>query len=321
MPNLEGRMLGDAVGTALSARGEDGSPKRRPKPPVSEAARVKWSAVVINYNGAGQVVPTIELLRAVQPPPEEIIVVDDGSTDDSLALVRAACPEVRIVPLGRNTGRTGLVRNAGLRAAGQRFVLVTDNDIRFAPDAVLRLMEVMLAKEDAAACTPVVYYDDRPDEIFLRGHQLHYLCWSCPHPRTSRAEIEGGEPTPAIGCGIQLLDGDAVLGLGGFDENLHIGWGDDGELHHRLQDRRHGLLLDPGGQRVPCRASGSRSGASVRSTIASACWPSATRRARSWCSARRSSSSRRSSPSTCCSRDRGASTCAPCARSGPSGRN
>ena len=70
--------------------------------------------------------------------------------------------------------------------------------------------------------------------IFLRGHQLHYLCWSCPDKRTTRAEIEAEPPVRAIGCGIQLLDRDAVLALGGFDEKMHIGWGDDGELHHRL---------------------------------------------------------------------------------------
>jgi GT2 family glycosyltransferase len=199
-------------------------------PFATDATRVKWSTVVINFNGEAHILQTLESLRATLFPPDEIIVVDDGSTDRSLDLVRETCPDVRIVPLGRNTGRTSIVRNAGLKAARHRFVLVTDNDILFAPDAVQKMLEIMLCNPDAAACTPAVHYDDRRDELFLRGHQLHYLCWSC---RLSTSAI--GSPEPAIGCGIQLLDRDRVLELGGFDENLLIGWGDDGELHHRLR--------------------------------------------------------------------------------------
>jgi GT2 family glycosyltransferase len=41
-------------------------------------------------------------------------------------------------------------------------------------------------------------------------------------------------PTAGIGCGIQLVDRDAAIAAGLFDENLAHGWLDDGDLHHRL---------------------------------------------------------------------------------------
>ena len=70
-----------------------------------------------------------------------------------------------------------MVRNRALREAGHGYVLLTDNDVTFAPDAMVQLMAVMLGRPDAAVCTPLVVCDDDRDTVYGQAHQLHFLCW------------------------------------------------------------------------------------------------------------------------------------------------
>ena len=43
-----------------------------------------WTAVVVNYNGAGYLDACLRALEQTRPAPAEIVVVDNASTDDSL---------------------------------------------------------------------------------------------------------------------------------------------------------------------------------------------------------------------------------------------
>ncbi|CTQ31253.1 glycosyltransferase family 2 protein [Jannaschia rubra] len=202
-----------------------GRPDRVDAPP--------YSCAVINYNGADYVLRTLASILSQEPPPAEVILVDDGSTDGGPDLVAAAYPDVRIVRLPQNTGRTSVVRNAGLAAARHRFVLISDNDVTFAPEAVHRMQAVLAERADAAACTPVVLFDDGSGQICNRSHNLHFLCWS-QDSSMDHATLRARGPVRGIGCGIQLLDRDRLGEVGGYDEDFVIGWGDDGELHHRM---------------------------------------------------------------------------------------
>ena len=205
-----------------------------PEPQTNDPQRTAWSAVVINYNGEEQILGTIASLLATVNPPVEIIVVDDGSTDSSLDLVAQSHPQVQILKLGKNTGCTSMVRNMGLFAAKQRYVLVSDNDIEFLPDSVQNMLAVMQNREDAALCTPVVCYADNPNEVCVVAHPLHYCAWSALRDEHNLSELIATGPFQSIGCGIQLIDRERIAGLGGFDEKLKIAWCDDGEFHHRI---------------------------------------------------------------------------------------
>ena len=196
--------------------------------------RVRWSAAVINYNGGQLAVETIASIAQLDDPPDEILLVDDGSSDDSVARVRQAHPDVRVIALEQRTGRPTMVRNHALRAARHRYVLLSDNDVTFACDAVEQLKAAMLARPDAAVCTPLVVCDDDRDTVYGQAHRLHFLCWGTLLKSRSVADARAAGPHRAIGCGIQLVDKDRAGACGFFDETLVFGWGDDGELHHRL---------------------------------------------------------------------------------------
>ena len=195
--------------------------------------RVRWTAAVINYNGGQLVVDTIASIAQLNDPPDEILLVDDGSSDDSVVGVRRAHPAVRVIEMC-HTGRPTMARNCALRAAGHRYVLLSDNDVTFAPDAVEQLKAVMLDRPDVAACTPLVVCDDDRETVYGQAHRLHFLCWGTLLKARTVAAARAAGPHRAIGCGIQLIDKVPAQHCGLFDENLVFGWGDDGELHHRL---------------------------------------------------------------------------------------
>ncbi|WP_372575068.1 glycosyltransferase family 2 protein [Ruegeria jejuensis] len=194
-----------------------------------------FSCVIINYNGRDVLQQTLDSLERLDTPPSEYIVVDDGSTDDGLEFLKQHYPQIRIEPLPQNTGRTSIVRNAGIQCATHRFVLVTDNDISFHRSAVTALLDVMRSRPEAAACTPAVLFNDGSEEVFIFGHQMHCLCCSAAYRKEPLDVLQKRGPRQAVGGGIALLDKKKIKDIGFFNENLVIGWGDDGELHHRLR--------------------------------------------------------------------------------------
>ena len=99
------------------------------------------SAVVPVWNVAGLLPRCLDSLLAQTHRPLEIIVVDDGSTDDSLAVMRryaAQHPEVHVVS-GPHRG-LGPARNTALNIAHGEYVCLVDADDWVEPTFVADLL-------------------------------------------------------------------------------------------------------------------------------------------------------------------------------------
>jgi dolichol-phosphate mannosyltransferase len=109
------------------------------------SAPVDISIVLPAHDEAGNIAPMIAALKQVLAPlgSAEVVVVDDGSTDGTLAALRAAAaadPTVRYVAFTRNFGHEAALR-AGLRHARGRAVVVMDCDFEHPPEVVPALVE------------------------------------------------------------------------------------------------------------------------------------------------------------------------------------
>ncbi len=74
--------------------------------------------------------------------PYEIVFVDDGSSDNSLGMLRDLAngdPHIRIVSFSRNFGHQAAV-TAGMRNAGGRAVIVIDGDLQDPPELIPNLI-------------------------------------------------------------------------------------------------------------------------------------------------------------------------------------
>lgn len=88
------------------------------------------SIIVPNFNGAEYLPRCIQsVLRAfeVYSGDHELIVVDDGSSDDSVAILRGQFPLVQVIELGRNTG-FGAACNVGVWRAKNDIALLLNSD-------------------------------------------------------------------------------------------------------------------------------------------------------------------------------------------------
>jgi GT2 family glycosyltransferase len=84
-----------------------------------------------------------DLLASLPRHEAPVVLVDNASTDGTVEAVRAARPDVTVVPLDRNAG--ALARTLGTERAGTPFVAFTDDDSWWAPGDLARAVEVLRA--------------------------------------------------------------------------------------------------------------------------------------------------------------------------------
>lgn len=87
---------------------------------------VTVSVIIPNYTRAAVVGETIENMLRQSLPPHEVIVVDDGSTDDSVSVIRSFGD--RVILLQQSNQGPGAARNAGLKIATGEFIQFMDSD-------------------------------------------------------------------------------------------------------------------------------------------------------------------------------------------------
>jgi len=84
------------------------------------------SVIIPNFNRANLVAETIENMLNQTLPPYEVIVVDDGSTDNSVEIIKSFGDRVTLIQQA-NLG-PGAARNAALKVASGEFVQFMDSD-------------------------------------------------------------------------------------------------------------------------------------------------------------------------------------------------
>lgn len=101
-------------------------------------------AIVVNWNNRDDTLTCLNSLARCAPFRPDVILVDNGSTDGSVAAVRAARPDVEIVALPSNR-HFAAGANVGLRRAlarGADYAWLLNNDVTVAPDALAQMARV-----------------------------------------------------------------------------------------------------------------------------------------------------------------------------------
>jgi GT2 family glycosyltransferase len=129
---------------------------------------------MINFNGERYLRDSLQSAVAQADHFFEILLIDNGSQDRSLEIVERDFPMVGIVRLPENGG-AGAARNAGLRKARTRLVLLVDNDVSLAPDCVDHLTRALDRHPDALIAAPAVLYAQRRDLIQYDGADNHFI--------------------------------------------------------------------------------------------------------------------------------------------------
>ncbi len=113
---------------------------KKPEPQAPEKLP-SVTAIVVAHNESRRIRTRIENLLASEYPPDRlrVLIISDGSTDDTVELVRRFdAARVRVLALPNRSGKANGL-NAGVKACDTELVVFADARQTFAPDAIARL--------------------------------------------------------------------------------------------------------------------------------------------------------------------------------------
>lgn len=132
------------------------------------------AVVLVNWNGAGDTLATLASLDRVRDAHLRPLVVDNGSSDDSVARLKAARPDLPLIETGANLGFAG-GNLAGLRHAladpAVGWALLLNTDVEVDPGFLGPLLAACLDPE-VGATGPKIFYLDPPDRLWAAGGRL-----------------------------------------------------------------------------------------------------------------------------------------------------
>jgi len=127
--------------------------------------------VLVNWNGRADTLACLESLMQQEYAALRVIVVDNGSSDDSVASIRAAFPQVMVLEAGANLGFSR-GNNLGIERAvadGADFVWLLNNDTIAPPDTCGKLVAKATREPKAGLIGSVLYYMHDPGKVQAWG--------------------------------------------------------------------------------------------------------------------------------------------------------
>jgi glycosyltransferase involved in cell wall biosynthesis len=149
------------------------------------------SVVIASYNYGRYIGEALASVRAQTFSDWEAIVVDDGSTDETLAVVRPVLADPRFRLVRQDHGGQPRAKNRGIDESRGTFVAFLDADDRWRPAKLARQLERFAANRDLGVCQTrrtIIDADGRPasgdDRTVFRGDVLdpmyrrNFVCFS-----------------------------------------------------------------------------------------------------------------------------------------------
>jgi GT2 family glycosyltransferase len=187
-----------------------------------------------------------DLLASLPRHEAPVVLVDNASTDDTVAAVRAAHPEVTVMALEHNAG--ALARTLGAARANTPFVAFTDDDSWWAPGDLARAVEIMRAHPRLGLLSARI--------LVGVEEELDPVCTEmAASPLGTEPDLPGPSLLGFVACAA-LVRTEAFTAVGGFDPVVRFpgeeervaldlaaaGWGlayvDEVTVHHHPSLRR-----------------------------------------------------------------------------------
>jgi N-acetylglucosaminyl-diphospho-decaprenol L-rhamnosyltransferase len=190
--------------------------------------------LVLNYNGRqllGECLPSVVEAAGRSPVPCRVTVIDNGSTDGSAEFLADNWPEIGLI-LRPNRGLASF--NDVLPGLDEPVVLLLNNDVKLAPDAVGPLLGRFESEADALFTAPACWtfdgvdYEGMRTRVRSRFGLVQGLCRVPGHERFI------GQPDLTASAGpVLAVDRAKFLEIGGYDPIYFPGRIEDLDLGFR----------------------------------------------------------------------------------------
>lgn len=195
---------------------------------MEQPTRPSVAVVILNYNGAALLPEYLPSVLQNSPPWARIIVADNGSTDQSLQLLRSDFPSVEIIDLQYNSG-FAQGYNLALQQVAADYFLLLNSDVEVTPQWLEPLFAIMSSSSRIFACQPKILSKREPQYFEYAGAAggmidvLGYpFCRGRLFHTTEKDEGQYKEEVTAFWASgaCMLVRADLFHSLGGFDGDL-----------------------------------------------------------------------------------------------------
>lgn len=186
--------------------------------------------IILNWNGKRDTLSCLASLEKTLYAPFKTVVIDNGSSDDSVAAIEAAFPEVTVVETGKNLGYAG-GNNVGIERAlkkGAELILLLNNDTEVDPHILSAFANYMERHPTEGIVGGCPFLFDQRDQLDHLGG-----VWN---PKTARFDMVGNRTfavdtlfenpkTLDYACGCSLMIRREVFeAVGAFEAAFFLFW-------------------------------------------------------------------------------------------------
>lgn len=135
---------------------------------------MKASVIILNWNGANMLrtyLPSV--VKYTQKADCEVVVADNGSTDDSIELIKNDFPSVRLVCFDKNYGFAEGYNKALEHTTAQYSVLL-NSDVMVTENWLEPMLNYLDEHTDVAACQPKVLSHKSYEQHLLTGEPVMF---------------------------------------------------------------------------------------------------------------------------------------------------
>jgi len=178
------------------------------------------TAILVTHNSASCIAAALATVEGCKRI-EQIIVVDNASTDDTVTVVREACPRARIIRNNENLG-FGRANNQALWETETGFALLMNPDALISTPCIEALLQAAMLYPEAAILAPQL--------TDLQGNLLESYkrnVFSRERRPGKYIEPDGDLCADWVSGALWLVRMDAIRKMGGFDEKLFLYYEDD----------------------------------------------------------------------------------------------
>lgn len=201
------------------------------------------ACIILNWNGWRDTIECLDAIQATSYPRLTTIVVDNASTNDSVARIRTAHPQILLLQSETNRGFAG-GNNIGIRYALERgadYIWLLNNDTKPFPDALSALVRKATSNLQIGAVGSVCYYADHPSRV--QAWAGSYVNLWIGYSRLST------RPKPdrwfdSLNGASMLISSKAIEMIGLLDEGFFLYW-EDTEFCVRLREHNWQLAAAP----------------------------------------------------------------------------
>ncbi len=180
---------------------------------------MSFEVIIPHYSRAALLRRVLDALRG-QTEPIEVCVVDNGSLDESVAVLSADYPEVRLIELATNHG-FGAACNRGIATSRADHVVLLNNDAIPAPNFIAELRRARERQTDAEMLSPCLIQPTGLVDSFGIACDDNFNMFDLARGWRPASLLTDAAPRAfAPTGGAAVYSRERVLAVGGFDERI-----------------------------------------------------------------------------------------------------